>query len=102
MNNIDLTRLRLDDIYQMKSSKPGEFIYNDWYRMVAAVEETNAEFEGFIVRDLPGRPTNLIGYPVRYTDEVQEGEIFGGMWSEVREGELKHPSAFVRMVSNWD
>ena len=54
----------------------------DLHRMVAAVEESNASFESFVLRDFPGRPEKLIGYPVHYSQAVREGEAFGGMWSD--------------------
>lgn len=73
----------------------------DYYRCVAAVEEANAVFEGWLLRDLPGKPKFLHGYPVLYSDAVVEGEVFGGMWSDavLEWGGFvpKHPAAFVHL-----
>ena len=81
------------------STNKEEFVDADWYRMIACVQESNAEFEGFLLRDLPGRPSTLLSFPVTYSDEVMDGEAFGGMWSYLDEaGAPKHHAAFVRMI----
>lgn len=73
----------------------GEPCPADLYRVIACVEESNAEFEGFVMHSwAPGRPEKLLGYPVTYTDAALPGEIFGGMWSDLKDGRPQHSAAF--------
>ena len=99
MKTFDLSILRDSrDINRLRSVETGMFTHPDWYRMVAAVEESNARFEAFYLRGLTGRPRTILRFPVFYTDEVQEGEAFGGMWSLVdKDGKPTHHAAFVRL-----
>ena len=96
---MDLNQLRENpQVSIIKATIPGKLIIPDLWRMVASIEEVNAEFEGFLIRDYPERPDTLIGYPVRYDDSVQENEVFGGMWSDYKDDQIQHPSAFVRLT----
>lgn len=77
--------LNLQNINRITSSDPrtnGDRITgNDIYRFIAAVEESNAEFEGFIMR-----PKTLYKYYQLRFDAVSQGDAQGGfLFNLIRE-----------------
>lgn len=81
------------NINLVESSQPGvngdKLVAEDIYRMVAVVEESNAEFEGFIMR-----PKTLWKYFQMRFDAVAQGDASGGfLFSLIREaGDSMKPS----------
>ena len=57
-----------------------EFGQRNAHDMIAAVEESNAEFEGFVQFGIDGI---RYGYPVHHSHALPEGEVLGGMWSDL-------------------
>lgn len=102
-------------VHQLTGLAPGKLALGDLYRIIAAVEESNARFEAFWFRNFSNRllssvdnptticgypnPTTICGYPAYYSDKVNEGEVFGGAFSEL-EGNCypKHGAAFARLI----
>lgn len=77
--------LNMPGITTITSSSPGangdKVVGQDIYRMVAAVEEANAEFEGYIMR-----PKTLYKYYQLRFDAVGQGDSAGGfLFSLIRE-----------------
>lgn len=79
--------IQRQNINRIISSSPGagitgdSIVGQDIYRMVAAVEESNAEFEGFIMR-----PKTLYKYYQLRFDAVNQGDRAGGfLFSLIRE-----------------
>lgn len=68
--------LNMQNINRITSSAPGvngdKLVGNDVYRMIAAVEESNAEFEGFVMR-----PKMLYKFYQMRADAVAQGDAAG-------------------------
>ncbi len=82
------------------SALPGAMVADDFARMVAAVGECNARFEGFYLSAyLLFRYQSILQYPVKHVWWVKPDEAFGGMWSDLDENGIpKHEAAFVRLT----
>ncbi|RJQ27028.1 hypothetical protein C4577_01780 [Candidatus Parcubacteria bacterium] len=74
---------------------PSGHLSFDYYRLVAAVEEANVNFEGFVVpvgyADIEQLLT--LKYPIKEMQGIKD-VIVGGMWSDFKDGEIQHEAAF--------
>lgn len=60
----------------------GSLCGGDMYRLVAAVEESNANFSAFIFPSHILINTKLCGFPV-YSSEFVTDCVLGGMWNDI-------------------
>lgn len=79
-----LDQLVIDSILQMANVNrvvEGVKHDTDYLRMIAAVEEANAQFSAFLLAG-PGSVGELCGYPAWRSEHVPDGHALGGQWED--------------------